>query len=77
MGGFLPRMSARAATSTHRKTLTLKEMRVFKHSFTRTHAYSNTQGGWQAQRYPSQAAISMEMVLIVPTDHTCSARQAR
>lgn len=53
-----------------------EEMRVCRHSFTRTHAYSHTESGGQAQQYPLQAAISMEMVLIVPTDHTYSQRSA-
>lgn len=45
-------------------------------TFLHTHAYAYTHGGGQAQQCPLQAAISMEIALIVPTDHTCGAQQA-
>lgn len=53
-------------------------MRIFKHSLTHTCICKETgaRSGWQAQQCPLQAAISMEIVLIVPADHTGSARQA-
>lgn len=54
-------------------------MQTFRHTHMhmQTHGYTHTHSGWQAQQCPLQAAISMEIVLIVPTDHTCGAQQAR
>lgn len=52
-------------------------MRIFKHSLTHMHMHHRrARSGWQAQQCPLQAAISMEIVLIVPADHTGSARRA-
>lgn len=46
--------------------------------YTHMHMQGNrrARSGWQAQQCPLQTAISMEIVLIVPADHTGSARQA-
>lgn len=55
-------------------------MRIRKHSVTRARIickHTHTHSGRQTQQCPLQAAISMEIVLIVPTDHTASSQQDR
>ncbi len=52
-------------------------MQTFPHIHMHMQTGTHTHSGWQAQQCPLQAAISMEIVLIVPTDHTGSPQQAR
>lgn len=52
-------------------------MQTFPHTHMHMQTRRHTHRRWQAQQCPLQAAISMEIVLIVPADHTCGAQQAR
>lgn len=49
---------------------------TFPHTPMHMQTHKHKQRGWKAQQCPLQAAINMEIVLIVPIDHTSSTRQA-
>lgn len=63
----------------HKKVLILAvcvHMQTFPQTPMHMQTHKHKQSGWTAQQCPLQAAISMEIVLIVPIDHTSSSRRA-